>query len=139
MVFGASHNLLVVRVVVDDLLDPIVGFIGLVLVVEGDGGLDVVDAAGPALGALELAVGPGAEVGNHLVQGLLALYILLVRHGVALLLVRLLAVLVGLLVLVLGDDVELSCHVCDGAKGKQCDDCEEEELEVVHFDRVVGA
>lgn len=58
MVFGASHNLLVVRVVVDDLLGPIVGFIGLVLVVEGDGGLDVVDAAGPALGALELAVGP---------------------------------------------------------------------------------
>lgn len=91
---------------VDESLGPRVGVISLVLVVEGDGGHDLVDAA-PAHRALVLAVGPAAEVGNHLLQGLVALEsLLLVVHGVAPLLDRLLAVLVDLFVLVLGDNVE---------------------------------
>lgn len=124
---------------VDDLFGPRVGGVGLVLAAEDNGGLNVVDIAGSALGALELAAGPRAKIGDHLLQRLVAFEaLLLVRHGVALLLGRLLAVLADLFELVLGHNVELSRYVGNGAEGKQCNDCKEEELEVVHLDEVVG-
>ncbi|KAH6839630.1 hypothetical protein B0I37DRAFT_386908 [Chaetomium sp. MPI-CAGE-AT-0009] len=136
----ASHKLLVARVAVDDLFGPCVGSIGFILAIEHDGGLDVVDVPGPGLGTLELAAGPFAEIGNHLLQCLIALEaVLLVRHGVALLLGPLFAVLANLFELVLGHDVEFSRHVGNGAKCKQCHDCQEEDLEVVHLEGAVGS